>query len=453
MDYILPADVVAERNFLGCVMTIGEYSKVAGVVYPIPDAWFSNNDYKAVFKIIKRLVIDAIGPEFSIVRTEDKNLATVVDEIEMSDTPLTYQLNALANRLREVFIRRQAVIESERLINMCVSNSESSASIIDNFQATTVKLAKGGVGLVERKTKDKLFTATQEIYDASKGISNKHIQYYIPFVDEAVSHYRKQIHAIGGYSGGGKTTFALQCFTEQAMKGRKVVYFITESEPEELLKRAIGYLGKVSIVSLLRGISGNEAPRFEDAVGKLQKCRNNMFIIGSDQWDMSIEGVESWMRQLKQDNGELDCVYLDYLQDLMAPKSEICRTNEEVVGYNAKRFKKLCGELDCAGVLLSQLNRDSESSNKPPGKKAFRGSGQIEHVCHLMSVVYTPGSEEENSRKTDVEALWYSVKTRLVPPWNKKLDFRRDVGRFEDSDFGKDGHRYKDQYRNPVGKE
>ena len=87
--------------------------------------------------------------------------------------------------------------------------------------------------------------------------------------------------------------------------------------------------------------------------------------------------------------------------------------------------KAITEELDCATLLLSQFNRDSNKQLKP-SKASFRGSGVIDDLSHIMSVLYREG--DDSSKLADGvevwDTWWKSVKTRLIRPFCRKIGFR-----------------------------
>jgi hypothetical protein len=88
---------------------------------------------------------------------------------------------------------------------------------------------------------------------------------------------------------------------------------------------------------------------------------------------------------------------LDYLQDLrLANQGRKSKREDSTlydrVSWSIEGFKSLVEELNCAGLVLSQFNRDSAKQGKPT-KSSFKGSGDIEQACHIMSVLYREGDD------------------------------------------------------------
>ena len=91
-------------------------------------------------------------------------------------------------------------------------------------------------------------------------------------------------------------------------------------------------------------------------------------------------------------HAKIDIIYIDYL-GLMAMGRESKRY--EQFGDYVKRLKNLAVQLDCAVVLLSQLNRDGyRDPNVLPNMASFRESGEIEaHSDFLVALAHPPTAE------------------------------------------------------------
>jgi len=154
---------------------------------------------------------------------------------------------------------------------------------------------------------------------------------------------------------------------------------------------------------------------------------SHFWIYGAGDFDPRIDDIASIVSKIARENDGVDMVYLDFLQDLSGPVGQKLE-ERQIIAYNAKGFKRICVDNDCAGTMLSQFNQESHHQ-KMPTKRSFRGSGVIADCSHLMSCLYCENNEGMN--KKDVrELLFYSVKTRLVKPWGRKVMFYGKRGRF-----------------------
>ena len=82
-------------------------------------------------------------------------------------------------------------------------------------------------------------------------------------------------------------------------------------------------------------------------------------------------------------NKKINLIVVDYLQYLndKIPKGG---TNNDRIGLITKNFKSLAGELDCAVLLLSQVNRKADDK---PEIEHLRDSGNIEQDADLILIL------------------------------------------------------------------
>jgi replicative DNA helicase len=178
------------------------------------------------------------------------------------------------------------------------------------------------------------------------------------------------------------------------------------------------------IQALLDGLKGdNDGIRLLGSTAeKFKKHKDSFWIYGLGDFELNIDDIALICRKISREHGQIDMIYLDFLQDLEAPPHDRKMDERKAIEYNIKGFKKICSDNNCAGTVLSQFNRETHNQKRPT-KKSFRGSGAIDDVSHVMSVLYREGSETEKPSDAPIETWWYSVKTRLIRPWNRKIGF------------------------------
>ena len=429
LDKPLPSNPKLECDILQIIITLQNLPLINVHVANLKEVYFSQDRCKRIFNAIVDCVNQGIEPDYVYLSTKIKDGS--LDDIMMESDALTHQLEPLVNELKNLYLRRVTMINAMQVIETAYNEDKEINDIIQDIQYASSVVDAEMRNHKEKTTKFKIHQMISEVQEATKGKEHKRLFYHIDFIDDALIHYRGQIHAIGALPGGGKTSFALQSAIEQTKKGMKVVYFVLESESVELIKRMAAYESRIPVSILLNGIKSQRLmEKFGQSIETLRQIKDNLFIFGPDEWDGSIEYIETTLRKIKHDHG-LDMVYLDYLQDMTKPKSVKLNSTEEIIGYNAKQFQKIMMKVEAGGVLLNQFNRASIATGKRPSMSAFRGSGAIEHCCHLMSILYPEGDERENAEKELVDIEWYSCKTRLVSNWYRKIKFFRALGRFE----------------------
>jgi len=420
-----PRDHELERQLLASLLQHPETAEVCGMAASVNRDIFDLPGHRKLFDDIRAVTDDDENPDK--LAFGDNKLAR---ELFAIPPLMPYQFETARRELEGKAIRRKAIEGAYELITVAHTAGEASDAVrMAGDVAKGLENAMSGTAK-PRTTAEQLHIAITEVHAACKGIIPANVPYCLDFMKVA-THYRGQVHAIGAYPGKGKTTLALQAFCHQAMMGYKVAYFVLESDAVEMCKRMLAYRAELPVQALLDGIKTDHGlVRFDKAFEEVNRARRNMFLRGPDEWDGTIEGMETACKKIKQDIGGLDAVYLDYLQDCQVPKSLRLKSQFEEVGYNAKRFKRAVSELDVAGVMLSQFSRESAREKKQPAMKDFRGSGEIEHCCHLMSCLHRDGEDAQAEAAQRLETWWYSVKTRLVQHWKVRLLFEGGKGRY-----------------------
>lgn len=355
------------------------------------------------------------------------------------------KIKDMISELKILHLRRALIYSGTNLINCGHDNDKYNSidSIIGRVNDEAVSICENHQQMTDRTTEQTIREMLEWIQQANSSTSDKHlIKTHIPFVDEAMQLYRGQVHTIGAFQGGGKTAFALQCLRSQLQKGMHVALFCTESSASEMLMRMFASQMGRSMSELLSGLKGipNGLQQLQKHAVEFFQKKGNFFIYGLDDFDSNINRVYSLCSKIKRDTGKLDNVYLDYLQDLESPINGKL-DERHVISKNVKIYKDMCIKFNCAGTLLSQFTQETHKDKKPT-KKSFFGSGYIANASHIMSCVWEkPEGNEEEKPKEKRDVRWYSAKTRLIPEFNRGLEFNGKIGIFSEL------HRYDNDYR------
>jgi replicative DNA helicase len=98
----------------------------------------------------------------------------------------------------------------------------------------------------------------------------------------------------------------------------------------------------------------------------------------SDSTNVSINDIRAKVSNL-QSKGQLDILFVDYLQLLETDESDKSYSREQEVSKMSRGFKLMAREFKIPIVVLAQLNRESEKAgNKKPQLHHLRESGSIE---------------------------------------------------------------------------
>jgi len=233
---------------------------------------------------------------------------------------------------------------------------------------------------------------------------------------------------IGARPGTGKTAFALGILIHVgAVVKRPALFFSLEMSRQELAERILASTARIDSSKLRTGdLSDADWNRAHEAFGFLQSAQ--VFI--DDNPSLTVMDVRSRARRIKQQNGDLGVVIVDYLQ-LMSSRGRSENRQVEVSDMS-RSLKILARELQCPVIALSQLSRKLEDrADKRPVMSDLRESGSLEQDADVVLFLFRPEQygEVANDKKSDAEII--VGKNRNGPTRTAHLTWRGEFARFD----------------------
>ena len=233
---------------------------------------------------------------------------------------------------------------------------------------------------------------------------------------------------VGARPGTGKTAFALGILIHVgAVVKRPALYFSLEMSRQELAERILASTARIDSSKLRTGdLSDADWNRAHEAFGYLQSAK--VFI--DDNPSLTVMDVRARARRIKQQNGDLGVVIVDYLQ-LMSSRGRAENRQVEVSDMS-RSLKILARELQCPVIALSQLSRKlEERADKRPMMSDLRESGSLEQDADVVLFLFRPEQygEVPNDKKADAEVI--VGKNRNGPTRTAHLTWRGEFARFD----------------------
>jgi replicative DNA helicase len=233
---------------------------------------------------------------------------------------------------------------------------------------------------------------------------------------------------IGARPGTGKTAFALGILIHVgAVVKRPALFFSLEMSRQELAERILASTARIDSSKLRTGdLSDADWNRAHEAFGFLQSAR--VFI--DDNPSLTVMDVRSRARRIKQQQGDLGVVIVDYLQ-LMSSRGRAENRQVEVSDMS-RSLKILARELQCPVIALSQLSRKLEDrADKRPVMSDLRESGSLEQDADVVLFLFRPEQygEVANDKKSEAEII--VGKNRNGPTRTAHLTWRGEFARFD----------------------
>jgi replicative DNA helicase len=202
---------------------------------------------------------------------------------------------------------------------------------------------------------------------------------------------------------------------------------------EALLHRMLCSQSRVDSQNLRKGFLGKEdMGKLRDGLDALMQAP--IFI--DDTPGVSITELRAKSRRLKQREGRLDLLVVDYLQlmSASAPGGRRYENRTQEVSAVSRGLKAIAKELDVPLVALSQLSRAPENrsgKDNEPKLSDLRESGAIEQDADVVMFLYRPQYYDHNDPDLENKAKLIIGKQRNGPTGTVQLAFLKPFTRFE----------------------
>jgi replicative DNA helicase len=435
----LPASIDAERSILGAILLESLLYDQAAELKPDD---FSLDAHRRIFSRMRDLQ-DAGRPVDMITLAEELDRRKEVEAIGgvaylsslIDGVPERPSIEHYVRIVRNKSLLRGLINIAQLAIAEAIDHSDEAEEVINRaeqgiFQLSENRLGQGftDIPTIVRNSfgsLDELYARGQEI----TGLATHYTQ-----LDKMTSGFQpSDLIIIAARPSMGKTALAMNIAENASVLDNKVVgVFSLEMSKEALLMRMLASHSRVDSHRLRTGfIPKEDREKLTFATESLMQAR--LFI--DDTPGISVTEMRSKARRLKQQEGRVDLVIVDYLQLMSAVpiggKRFENRTQE--VSAISRGLKAVAKELKVPVVALSQLSRAPESrgGDHRPQLSDLRESGSIEQDADVVAFIF----REEIYKKDDpdLEGLAEVIvaKQRNGPTGVIKLAFMHSCTRFE----------------------
>lgn len=242
---------------------------------------------------------------------------------------------------------------------------------------------------------------------------------------------RGTLTIVAGRPSMGKTAFGLGLARNVA--GTGVALFLSmEMARDQVNDRNVSAIAKIPLKWLRRPADAdmvdNQTDNW-DAMSRAFKASQDLNLYIDDQTALNMLEIRSKARKVKRSAAGLDVLVIDQLSFITGSRSDKLH---EAVGEYTRGLVSLSKELDCAVVLLCQLNRECEKRpNKRPMMSDLAVSGSIEQdaaniIFLYRDEIYNPDTPD----KGVCEA--HAAKLRQGEPGTCAMTYIGAQTRFED---------------------
>jgi len=345
--------------------------------------------------------------------------------------------------VRDKSLMRQLMTVCDVGMAAAADQSEEALQVLNSVSSRLMEISDqaltGGFSDITAIVKDS-FGSIDALYEQGREVTGL-ATHYIEFDRMTSGLQESELIIIAARPSMGKTAWAINIAENAAVRGGKVVaVFSLEMGKASLLRRMLASQALVNSKAIQTGmLMRDDRAKLINGLERLMESK--IFI--DDTPGITLAEMRAKARRLKQQQGQLDLIVIDYLQLMTGSNSNAKgfenRTQE--VSAISRGLKALAKEMKVPVVALSQLSRASEQrgGDKKPLLSDLRESGSIEQdadvVCFIHREEYYDRENEDLKGKAEI----IIAKQRNGPTGSIQLAYLADYTRFENLQHGDPG--------------
>jgi replicative DNA helicase len=433
----LPANVEAERSILGTILLDNlSYNQAAEHLKPED---FSLDSHRRIYTRMVDLA-ESSRPIDMITLVEEldrrKELESIGDVGYVSGlldgVPDRPSIEHYIKIVRDKALLRGLIHVANAAIARASDQSDLAEEVLNDAEAAIMQLSEKRIG--------RGFLGVQEIVKESFGSVDALLQrgqritglatHYTDLDEMTSGLQRADLVIIAGRPSMGKTAFAMNIAENASIVDQKVVgMFSLEMSREALLLRLLCSRARVDSHKMRTGsLWRDDMTKVVQAMDELAHAP--IFI--DDTPGIVLSEMRAKARRLKQSQGGLDLLIVDYLQ-LMSGGGRRYENRTQEVSAISRGLKGLAKELNVPVIALSQLSRAPESrgGDHRPQLADLRESGSIEQDADVVAFIFREEVYKQDDPDLQGKAELIIAKQRNGPTGKVRLAFLKNSTRFE----------------------
>ena len=394
----LPASIHTEVAILGAMLLDGIAISDATAKLKADD--FSLDSHQRIYRAIVDLMARGHGVDYLTVQEElsrRRELDSVGGSAYLAylteGIPRNFNIESYVRIVKDKSLLRQLMSIFTEGATRAQDQGEDAITVLGDVEAQLADVADSaiqrglsGIGEIVAES----FGSIDKLYEQGREITGL-ATHFIEFDRMTSGLQDSELIIIAARPSMGKTAWAINIAQNSAIRDGKVVaVFSLEMSKESLLRRLLASEAMVNSRKIQTGFLPKEDKgKLLSALERLMESK--MFI--DDTPGISLAEMRAKARRLKQQEGRLDLIMVDYLQLMTGSnptgkKGFENRTQE--VSSISRGLKALAKEMKVPVVALSQLSRGSEqrTGDKKPLLSDLRESGSIEQDADVVAFIH-----------------------------------------------------------------
>jgi len=437
----LPSSVHTEVAILGAMLLDGV--AISDATSKLKSDDFSLDSHQRIYRAIVELMAKGHGIDYLTVQEElarRRELDSVGGPAYLAylseGIPRNFNIESYVRIVKDKSLLRQLMSIFHEGQIRASDQSEDAITVLGDVEALLADVAdsaiqRGLAGIGEIVAQS--FGSIDALYEQGREVTGLATR-YTDFDRMTSGLQDSELIIIAARPSMGKTAWAINIAQNAAVHDGKVVaVFSLEMSKESLLRRMLASEALVGSRKLQTGTMLREDK------GKLMKAlerlmESKMFI--DDTPGITLAEMRAKARRLKQQEGRLDLIVVDYLQLMTGVNPSGKRGFEnrtQEVSSISRGLKALAKEMKIPVLALSQLSRGSEqrTGDKKPLLSDLRESGSIEQDADVVAFIHREEYYNRDDPEVQGKAEIIIAKQRNGPTGSIELAFRADFTRFE----------------------
>ena len=437
----LPASIHTEVVILGAMLL--DSLAISDATAKLKAEDFSLDSHQRIYRAVVELLTRGQGVDYTTVRAElerRRELDSIGGPAYLAylteGIPRNLNIESYVQIVKDKSLLRQLMGIFQDGAGRAADQTEDAITVLGDIEAMLAGVADSAIqrglsGIPEIVAQS--FGSIDQLYEQGREVTGL-ATHYTDFDKMTSGLQDSELIIIAARPSMGKTAWAINIAQNAAVHGNKVVaVFSLEMSKESLLRRMLASEALVSSRKLQTGTMLREdRGKLMNALERLMSSK--MFI--DDTPGITLAEMRAKARRLKQQEGALDLILVDYLQlmtgtNTSGKKGFENRTQE--VSSISRGLKALAKEMKVPVVALSQLSRGSEqrTGDKKPLLSDLRESGSIEQDADVVAFIHREEYYDRDNEDLKGKAEIIIAKQRNGPTGSIELAFLADFTRFE----------------------
>jgi len=400
----MPQNVEAERSILGAILLDNHAYNDAAEHLKADD--FSLDAHRRIYSGMMELAessrpIDIVTLVEELDRKKDLQAIGDVGYVSslLDGVPDRPSIEHYVRIVRDKAILRGLISVASSAMAKASEQADPADDILNDAEAAIFALSEKRIGQGFQRISDTIRASGGIDAFMQRGQRITGLETHYTELDEMTSGFQKSdLVILAARPSMGKTSFAMNIAENAAIDDEKTVgIFSLEMSKEALLQRLLSSRAIIDAHKLRTGsLWRDDKEKLLRAAEEL--ARAPLFI--DDTPGISLSEMRAKARRLKQSQGALDLIVVDYLQ-LMSGGSKRFENRTQEVSAISRGLKAIAKEMQVPVIALSQLSRAPESrgGDHRPQLSDLRESGSIEQDADVVMFIF----REEIYRPDDLE--------------------------------------------------